>query len=338
MKLTKKKISKLLKIKNQSVKKTDNKKNRKTKDINKTFRKKKGFNLLNKTFKNFLYSGGVNNHYLKHLVGGTGDENEKSIELTDMGKTIPKFRADHFIDGDNINQTSSDIDDSPITQRVDTNDMPIQQSIIPPDDTNVSTSTIPPIDTEEPTPPITEEEQNEVPPITEEPTPPITEEEQNKVPSITEEPTPPITDEEQNEVPPITEEEQNEVPSITEEEQNEVPPITEETTPPITDEEQNEVPPITEEEQNEVPSITEETTDDDDDDDNDENDEIENNTNMSEIEKSFDTIIDYLSEKIANKININYIQHNENGIQNGFRAVQKATEALTGGKTRKRHH
>ena len=44
-----------------------------------------------------------------------------------------------------------------------------------------------------------------------------------------------------------------------------------------------------------------------------------------------------MSEKIASKINVNIV-NNSNGIQNGFRAVKKATEALTGGKTRKRRH
>jgi len=169
MKLTKRKISKLLKNKNQSYKKIK-RPHKKSKEINKTFRKKKAFNLSNRTIKNFLYSGGAGGDYdadddnYKHYIEtpesdditpltdnvGRNDFNKDIVELKDTSNydntinenNIPEFKNGELIEDnmrENISDTNKKQNDEPhvhFNESSNDNNMSLNNNNTPPNNEN----------------------------------------------------------------------------------------------------------------------------------------------------------------------------------------------------------
>ena len=81
MKLSKKKISKIMKQKNQSRKKMNKKTNRKKKNYKKSFRKGKSFNLRNKTLKHKIKL-----HGKADLHGGVKDSDATQVTNANTNK------------------------------------------------------------------------------------------------------------------------------------------------------------------------------------------------------------------------------------------------------------
>jgi hypothetical protein len=93
MKLTKGKISKIINKKKQSVKKINNKKRRTSK--NKTFRKKKSLNLANKTLKRIKY---------KKTKGG----NENKLPVSKVSRSDSVKEDESSVNLENLNTTQTD--------------------------------------------------------------------------------------------------------------------------------------------------------------------------------------------------------------------------------------
>ena len=96
MELSKKKISKIMKQKNQSRKKMNKKTNRKKKNYKKSFRKGKSFNLRNKTLKHKikLHGGKMENNAKINILTREieDDDNEKiQTEINDLKLRLDKL-------------------------------------------------------------------------------------------------------------------------------------------------------------------------------------------------------------------------------------------------------
>lgn len=305
MKLTKGKISKIFNKKKQSLKKI--KKNKKTKSIIKTFRKKRNINLANKTIKKLKYT--------KHK-GGDINENEDlntpKNEETIVSPTLQNVNEDEDAEFPIVNQDENVIDvnndeifDEGQPNLQESSDMePSSSQELQPFDEEESPSEEQVVATEEVPEPIPDIKSEQEEPSEEQFV--ATEEE----PSIEQE----VPSEEQFVAP-------EEEPDVEQEVPQEVVTPEEEPVEPVEVPQEVVVP---EEEQ----TVEEEKT-------------ISNNREeRKNLSESINNVVEYISDKIAEKVSNNLSLQPSEKQQNGFNAIENAAKSIvsTGGnknKTRK---